>query len=83
MSWQDYVDNNLLGSGRLSKACIIGLPEGSTWASSSQFSLNADESSCLVKAFSDPSNIRSNGLYVNGQRVVLLKFYLLELTSLL
>ena len=38
MSWQTYVDSNLVGSGKVQKACIFGL-DGSPWASSAGFSV--------------------------------------------
>jgi profilin len=68
MSWQDYVDVNLVGSGKVSRACIIGL-DGGVWASSPGFQVSGDEATKLLKAFQDPSGIRANGLYANGQRV--------------
>lgn len=37
MSWQSYVDQNLLGSGQLRRAAIIGLGEGQTLADSGDF----------------------------------------------
>lgn len=39
MSWQDLVDNNLLGTGHVSKAAICGL-DGSIWGKSSNFNVN-------------------------------------------
>lgn len=39
MSWQDYVKDNLIGSGDVSKAAIIGL-DGSEWATSAGFQVN-------------------------------------------
>ena len=38
MSWQGYVDSNLVGSGKVQKAGIFGV-DGSTWASSAGFSV--------------------------------------------
>jgi len=39
MSWQGYVDTNLVGTGRVSKAAIIGL-KGGVWATSSGFTVS-------------------------------------------
>lgn len=36
MSWQDLVNNNLIGTGHVSKAAIIGL-DGSVWGKSDNF----------------------------------------------
>jgi len=38
MSWQSYVDSNLMGSGKVQRAGIFGL-DGSLWASSAGFSV--------------------------------------------
>lgn len=38
MSWQAYVDTNLLGTGKVQKAAIFGL-DGSQWATSAGFTV--------------------------------------------
>ena len=38
MSWQDMVNNSLLGSGYVSKAAICGL-DGSIWGKSDNFNV--------------------------------------------
>ena len=39
MSWQSYVDTNLVGTGTVSQAAIVGL-KGGVWASSSGFNVS-------------------------------------------
>lgn len=39
MSWQGYVDTNLVGTGKVSKAAIIGL-KGGVWATSQGFTVS-------------------------------------------
>lgn len=39
MSWQDYVDNQLLASQCVSKACIAG-HDGGVWATSAGFEVS-------------------------------------------
>jgi profilin len=39
MSWQAYVDDNLVGTGKVAKAAIFGL-NGSLWATSPDFAVN-------------------------------------------
>lgn len=39
MSWQDYVDNQLLASNCVSKAAIVG-HDGSLWAKSNGFEVS-------------------------------------------
>ena len=70
MSWQAYVDTNLVGSGKLAKAAIIGLDGGgSIWAASSGYQLSPSEIQSLLQAFQDPSKIRSGGLFIAGVKV--------------
>ncbi|CAI2180231.1 8157_t:CDS:2 [Funneliformis geosporum] len=65
MSWQAYVDNQLLGTGKIAQAAIYG-QNASLWATSPGFSLSQEEISTLVEAFDNAEKIQANGLYVNG-----------------
>jgi profilin len=51
MSWQTYVDTNLVGTGSVTKAAIVG-HDGGSWAASAGFAVGADEAKALVAAFS-------------------------------
>eukprot|EP01114_Cavostelium_apophysatum_P012872 TRINITY_DN298_c0_g1_i1.p2 TRINITY_DN298_c0_g1~~TRINITY_DN298_c0_g1_i1.p2 ORF type:complete len:127 (-),score=28.44 TRINITY_DN298_c0_g1_i1:178-558(-) len=72
MSWQAYVDTNLVGSKCVTKAAIVGL-DGNKWAGSSGFNVTADEAKKLVAAFKDASAIRAGGLVLAGQKYFALK----------
>lgn len=48
MSWQDYVDNQLIASQCVSKACIAG-HDGGIWAKSEGFDVSIDEKKNLEK----------------------------------
>ncbi|KAJ3017825.1 profilin, required for normal timing of actin polymerization in response to thermal stress [Thoreauomyces humboldtii] len=65
MSWQQYVDSNLLGTGKIQRAAIFGL-DGSLWATSSNLSVAGPEATALVKGFTDPSGLRAAGIFVAG-----------------
>ncbi|RPD65417.1 profilin [Lentinus tigrinus ALCF2SS1-7] len=67
MSWQAYVDTNLLGTGKISKAAIVGLA-GGVWASSPGYTLSADEQKTIVSAFNDPANTQAHGIRLAGQK---------------
>ena len=43
MSWQAYVDDQLVGTQMVNKACIIGL-NGGVWAQSAGFAVRPDPS---------------------------------------
>jgi len=64
-SWQDYVSN--LVSCSFSNAALIGYPQGGVWAASPGFVVRDTEQTALIKAFSDPTDILSNGAIVDGK----------------
>ncbi|KAI0635071.1 profilin [Trametes polyzona] len=67
MSWQAYVDNNLLGTGKISKAAILG-QAGGVWASSPGYTLSADEQKAIVNAFNKPDEVLASGVRLAGQK---------------
>lgn len=71
-TWQPYVDENLVGSGKLTKAMIVGLADGAVWAESESF-CSADERAALVRAFDDASAMRQEGMRIAGQKFILLQ----------
>lgn len=67
MSWQAYVDTNLVGSGRVSRAAILGL-QGGVWASSPGFTISTEEQSAIVGAYTKADDIQANGIRLAGQK---------------
>jgi profilin len=67
MSWQGYIDNQLLGTKSITQAAILGL-KGGVWASSPGFNVSPQEQSALTKGFDDPSPLQSGGLHVAGKK---------------
>lgn len=65
MSWQTYVDDNLMKTGFFSHAAIIG-QGGGIWASSSDFPISTEEQAELVKGFQEPDNIQASGIRLAG-----------------
>ncbi|KAJ1566906.1 profilin, required for normal timing of actin polymerization in response to thermal stress, partial [Cladochytrium tenue] len=72
MSWQAYVDNNLVGTQKIQKAAIFGL-DGTQWAASAGFSVAPQEITALVAAFTDASGIRASGLHISGVKYFTLR----------
>ncbi|KAI9142416.1 profilin [Paraphysoderma sedebokerense] len=72
MSWQAYVDNNLVGTKKIQKGAIYG-HDKNLWAASPGFSVQPAELDALIKAFKDPSGIRAGGLRVNNVKYIALK----------
>ena len=48
MSWQDYVDNQLIASHCVSKACIAG-HDGGVWAKSEGFDVSVEKKIAVEK----------------------------------
>jgi len=61
MSWQAYVDSNLVGSGKVRHAAIVGR-KGGVWATSAGFVLQPDEQAAILTAFADPGKTQANGV---------------------
>ncbi|KAI0059376.1 profilin [Artomyces pyxidatus] len=67
MSWQAYVDTNLVGSGKIAKASILGRA-GGVWASSAGYSLSHDEQKAILSGFSNPAQLQASGFRLGGQK---------------
>ncbi|KAF9438116.1 profilin, required for normal timing of actin polymerization in response to thermal stress, partial [Entomortierella beljakovae] len=72
MSWQAYVDSNLIGTGKVSKACIYGL-DGNQWATSPEFNMEPKEVQKIIAAFDNPTDLQENGVYLEGMRYIYLR----------
>lgn len=71
MSWQEYVDSGLVGSGKISVAALIGQDQ-SIWARSSNFpAISSDQIAAIYKGFTDPSGLRASGIRVGEDKVSL------------
>ena len=68
MSWQEYVDSTLIGSGKICDAAILGL-DGSLWAISSSFQLQESEINALLAAYTNPKPLQEHGLQIAGDKV--------------
>ncbi|KAJ4001643.1 profilin [Lentinula boryana] len=65
MSWQSYVDTNLLGTGSINEASIIGV-QGGIWATSAGLELSDAEQAKLLQAHSQPEAVQASGLVIGG-----------------
>ncbi|XP_055372081.1 profilin [Condylostylus longicornis] len=71
MSWQDYVDNQLMASNCVTKAAIAG-HDGNIWAQSKGFEVTKDEIARLVQGFENQDLLPSSGVTLAGQRYIYL-----------
>ncbi|GAA93843.1 hypothetical protein E5Q_00489 [Mixia osmundae IAM 14324] len=67
MSWQAYVDNNLVGTGKISKAAILGL-QGGVWAASSGYTISPEEQKALTAGYVNSDGVQANGVRLGGQK---------------
>ncbi|KAF7377457.1 Profilin [Mycena sanguinolenta] len=65
MSWQAYVDTNLVGSGKVTKAAILG-KQGGVWAASAGYTLSPEEQKAIVDAFGNLANVQAHGVRLAG-----------------
>ena len=72
MSWQGYVDNNLVGTGKVSSACIVG-QKGGDRAASPRLHLSTEEQHAIIQGLADPSHLQANGVYVSGKKYLALQ----------
>uniref|UniRef100_A0A6B2LRF0 Profilin n=1 Tax=Arcella intermedia TaxID=1963864 RepID=A0A6B2LRF0_9EUKA len=71
MSWQSYVDDQLVATG-LANALIMG-HDGHLWATSKDFGLLPGEGPAIAAVFKNPGLLFSNGMTVNGVRYLGIK----------
>ncbi|ESK95778.1 profilin ii [Moniliophthora roreri MCA 2997] len=69
MSWQAYVDTNLVGSGRVSQAAILGL-KGGVWATSPGFNVSPEEQKAIINGFNSPGAVQASGLRIAGEKYI-------------
>ncbi|KAK4305232.1 hypothetical protein Pmani_011963 [Petrolisthes manimaculis] len=71
MSWQNYVDQQLVGSGHIVKAVIAG-HDGTLWAKSNNIEPSKDELVKLSTSFGEQSNLAMSGVHMGGEKYIYL-----------
>ncbi|KAF9479134.1 profilin [Pholiota conissans] len=67
MSWQSYVDTNLVGSGKIHQAAVLGL-QGGVWAATPGFTISTEEQNAIIDGFKTPDKIQASGVRLAGQK---------------
>jgi len=67
MSWQNYVDKQLMGEGLVAKAIIAG-HDGTVWAKSNNIEPSRDELVKLATSFQDQKALTMTGVYMGGEK---------------
>ena len=65
MSWQVYVDSNLVGTGSVKFGAISGL-DGSIWAKSNDWNITQAEISKIATSFEDSSSLAMSGKLIDN-----------------
>lgn len=67
MSWQEYVDRQLMGSGLINSAVIAG-HDGTLWAKSKNIEPSHEELLKIANSFSDPNSLAMSGVVLSGEK---------------
>jgi len=76
MSWAQYVDESLVGTGLVTKGAIYG-HDGTLWSKEAKpannITASAKEVETIMKGFDDPKEIQQHGLKVSGTTYIVLR----------
>lgn len=72
MSWQTYVDSNLVGSGGCTQAAIFG-HDGGRWAISSGWNISTEEIKGVLDGYKDGTRLNSAGITIAGKKYYTVK----------
>lgn len=75
MSWQDYIDGQIMSDGHVKHAAIIGL-DGDIWAKTANFEISTSEAETFATNYSNVSHF-----YANGIVIAKTKFFFLSATE--
>ncbi|KAG2351761.1 profilin [Suillus spraguei] len=67
MSWQAYVDTNLVGTKRVTQAAILG-KAGGIWAKSSEITISPEEQKAITAGLKNKAAFQASGFRVAGQK---------------
>eukprot|EP00038_Savillea_parva_P005895 m.160554 g.160554 ORF g.160554 m.160554 type:complete len:129 (-) comp11959_c0_seq1:126-512(-) len=73
MSWQDYVDTSLIGTGTVTRAAIHGL-DGNPWATSKGFSVTPAEAKTIIAGMAEAAPSQQvNGIRAGGEKYTFIR----------
>eukprot|EP00090_Calanus_glacialis_P044323 TRINITY_DN7896_c0_g1_i1.p1 TRINITY_DN7896_c0_g1~~TRINITY_DN7896_c0_g1_i1.p1 ORF type:complete len:127 (-),score=26.53 TRINITY_DN7896_c0_g1_i1:221-601(-) len=71
MSWQSYVDDQLISTKVIKSAAIAG-HDGNIWASSAGFAVTAEELKSLLGKYASTEQMAMNGIMIGGVKYMFL-----------
>ncbi|KYQ90445.1 hypothetical protein DLAC_11757 [Tieghemostelium lacteum] len=66
MSYQSYIDDNLIVNNLVTEACIINVEDESLRAKSTGWKFKEGEITTIVNLFEQPKDAITNGIIING-----------------
>ena len=72
MSWQQYVDSNLIGTGTVTAAGIYDL-QGNPWAYSAGFAAQVAEVAAVSAHFAAPAGLAATGATIAGVKYMFVR----------
>mmetsp|Transcript_40737 Transcript_40737/g.131912 ORF Transcript_40737/g.131912 Transcript_40737/m.131912 type:complete len:128 (+) Transcript_40737:38-421(+) len=72
MSWQQYVDDNLIGTGSVTAAGIYDL-QGNPWAYSAGFAAQVAEVAAVSAHFAAPAGLAATGATIAGVKYMFVR----------
>eukprot|EP01091_Cochliopodium_minus_P016210 TRINITY_DN59_c0_g1_i4.p1 TRINITY_DN59_c0_g1~~TRINITY_DN59_c0_g1_i4.p1 ORF type:complete len:127 (-),score=34.74 TRINITY_DN59_c0_g1_i4:48-428(-) len=72
MSWQTYVDTNLVGTKKITQAAIIG-SDGAIWSKSGNLNLTPQEAKDISAGFRNIPLFQSGGIVLGGTKYMFLR----------
>ncbi|KAG4303308.1 hypothetical protein PCANB_000352 [Pneumocystis canis] len=77
MSWEEYIDKSLVGTGKFDMAAISSREGNSVWAASSGFDvgsyLGLNELKTLALGFDDPTLILASGFHLSRRKYITIR----------
>eukprot|EP01023_Acetabularia_acetabulum_P012630 TRINITY_DN1591_c0_g1_i1.p3 TRINITY_DN1591_c0_g1~~TRINITY_DN1591_c0_g1_i1.p3 ORF type:complete len:130 (-),score=34.40 TRINITY_DN1591_c0_g1_i1:293-682(-) len=74
MSWQEYIDGNMMAENKLQHAAILGKEDGAVWACSENFPTVDDaEFANLMAALGNPTEKAISGIFLGGTKYFYLR----------
>jgi len=67
MSWQSYIDDQLIATKHVSHAVICG-HDGNIWAKSKDFNVTPEELKAIINKFTDTATLAASGVTLAGTK---------------
>jgi len=73
MSWQAYIDTQLISSGNVDEAGIFSKNGVDMWASSPNFKISTAEMEVIVNSFDNADSIHATGFKINNEKYTVVR----------